>query len=101
MKLKTFDFLRERIANIEAAPELVANMAAPEIEAKFRADATTKRGNVPSYGEMGNVPIAVDIEGASLVVRGPDWCLQKAEEKGQVEEWLDIVQAKSREAMSA
>lgn len=91
MSIRAIDIIRERIVKIESSPIAVAIEAAPLIEEKLRADATTKRGNVPSYGDKGNVPITARARGASVVVSGPDWVLAKAQERGQVDEWVGIV----------
>ena len=91
MGLPAIDLIRKRIERIKAAPAVVAALAAPRIEAKLRADATTRRGNVPSYGKMGNVPIAVEARPEAIVIHGPDWVLRKAQELGQVDEWAGIV----------
>jgi hypothetical protein len=46
---------------------------------------------VPSYGQFGDVPIAVNVNGPNIEVNGPDWVLKKAQELGQVDDWLGIV----------
>lgn len=91
MSHRAFDRLRERIAQVRAAPDEIARAAGPRILAKFREDATTARGNVPSYGPKGNIPIAVEARPEAIVVTGPDWCIQKAQEKNQVESWTGII----------
>jgi hypothetical protein len=94
-----FDRIRERIVRVKGAPAVAAAAAAPRILAKLRADATTRRGNVPSYGEMGNIPIAVEALPEAIVVRGPDWVLRKAAKLGQVDEWADIVREEAARAL--
>jgi hypothetical protein len=96
-----FDRIRERIVRVKGAPAVAAAMAAPRIQAKLRADATTRRGNVPSYGEMGNAPITVEALPEAIVVRGPDWVLRKAAERGQVDEWVGIVREEASRAMAS
>ncbi len=49
---------------------------------------------------MGDVPIAVTVEGSSVHVSGPDWVLKLAQEKGQVAEWERII-AETSEQISA
>lgn len=94
-----FDALKTRLRRLVSAPAEIAFRAAPLIERKLRDDATTRRGNVPSYGRMGDVPIAVDVRGTSLEVKGPDWVLEKAREKGQVEEWAEIERETARRVL--
>lgn len=91
-----FDHLRKRIAEIKSAPALVAAASAPRIQAKFRADATTRRGNVPSFGKLGDVPITATARPEAVTITGPDWCVEKAVERGQVDEWVEIVREESR-----
>lgn len=91
MKVATIELLRERIVEIKASPITTAIAAAPVIEANLRRNARTKRGNVPSFGRMGDVPIAVKVNGPSIVVSGPDWVLKKAQQLGQVDEWVETV----------
>lgn len=86
-----FDRVRQRIVQVAASPAAIAAAAAPRIRAKLVADATTRRGNVPSYGAMGNVPIAASARADAIVIDGPDWVLKKARERGQVEAWVGIV----------
>lgn len=85
------ELLRARVTEIKAIPVVVARRVAPKIEARLRSDATTQRGNIPSYGERGDVPIAVEVRHEEIHVNGPDWVLQKAEQKGQVENWHDMI----------
>lgn len=96
-RLKTLDYFKARVRKLETSAVDAANAAAPQVEAQLISDATTRRGNVPSFGDFGNVPIAAQVEvtatGANISVNGPDWVLAKAEEKGQVEGWLGIVDA--------
>ena len=91
MSIRAIDILRERIVQIQASPVLTATAAAPLIEAKLKGDATTKRGNVPSFGKKGEARITATARGASVIVSGPDWVMQKAQDRGQVDEWIDIV----------
>ena len=89
--VKAIELVRKRVLEIKAAPFAAARGAAPRIEARLRADATTRRGNVPSFGRMGEVPIATEVRGDSIIIKGPGWVLAKAQEKGQVEDWKGIV----------
>lgn len=91
MGLRSFDHLRERIAKVRQAPAEISRAAAPRILAKFREDATTARGNVPSYGPNGDIPISVEARPEAIVVTGPDWCIEKAKEKNQLEAWTGII----------
>lgn len=100
-RLKSLKLLRERIVQVKGAPEVAAREAAPLIQAKLRGDATTKRGNVPSYGERGDVPITAQAAGATIAVTGPDWVMKIAQERGQVDEWCDIAASCASAAMGA
>ncbi len=96
-----FDSTKDLLIAVKAAPGIVAVAAARRVQAKFRADARTKRGNVPSFGKMGNVPIVAAARPEAIVVTAPDWCVAKADEKGQIAGWLDIVTEESDRAISA
>lgn len=94
-----FERVKVRIAEIKRAPVGVLRAAAPRIEAKLRADATTKRGNVPSYGKFGEVPIAVDVRAGQLAVTAAGWVMEKAKEEGQPKAWAGIVREEARRAL--
>jgi len=84
--------LRARIAALATAPARALPRAAARIQAKFRANATTKRGNVPLYGRMGDIPIEAVVEGDEAIrVTAADWVMGKARELGQQGEWAAIV----------
>lgn len=104
-RLKTLEYFKSRVRKLEVSAFDSAQMAAPQVEARLISDATTRRGNVPSYGEFGNVPINAQIEvtatGANINVNAPDWVLAKAEEKGQVDGWLGIVDATIQDIVGA
>ncbi len=87
--------LSERIVQIEGAPATIAAAAAPRIQAKLRADATTKRGNVPGFGEMGG-PITATSGSDSITVTAPDWVHEKASELKQPDGWVAIVADEAR-----
>lgn len=96
MSLPQIDRIRERLERVKAAPVKIAAAAAPLIQEKLRADATTKRGNVPAYGRMGNVPIVAEARPQAILVTGPSFVIRKAEEKGQIDEWVSIVRRESQ-----
>jgi hypothetical protein len=92
-----FDRIRARIKEILAKPKTAAERAAPRIEAKLKRDATTRRGNIPSFSPGGpDVPIAVTASGDEIKVGAVDWVLEKANEKGQPAEWAEIVREEVR-----
>lgn len=91
-----FERTKKRLVQMKAAPALVAKAAAPRIQAQFRADATTKRGNVPSYGDKGDVPITATPRPEAVVVSGPAWCVEKAQEKGQIDGWVGILKEEAQ-----
>lgn len=91
----TLHRLRARVADIEAAPSRALPRAAERIEARFRADATTRRGNVPGFGDMGG-PITVTAQATGLAVVAPAWVMDKAYELGQPEAWREILREELR-----
>lgn len=95
-----FDALKKRLDAIERVPVAALPRAAARIEAKLRADATTKRGNVPAYGPMGDVPIEATATADSIKVRAADWVMGKARDLGQPDEWTDILASEVRTAAS-
>lgn len=90
-RFAAIELCRDRLAQVRAHPEVTARFAAARIQENLIHHATTRRGNIPSYGAMGDVPIAVTVEGSSVHVSGPDWVLKLAQEKGQVAEWERII----------
>lgn len=90
--------LQIRLAQIERAPEEAKRRAAPRIQAKLREDATTRRGNVPAFGELGG-PITAAPVADGVVVRAPGWVHDVARKRGQPEEWQDILADELRDAL--
>ena len=84
------DVLRIRLREIAAAGSLALPRAAKRIEAKLRADATTKRGNVPEIS-------ATDTANA-VFVTAPEWVHTKAKDLGQPDDWKDILAEEVRRA---
>ncbi len=90
---------------VRRVTQTAAERAAPRIEEKLRADATTRRGNVPQFGPgpkghpMTYVPISATADGATVNVRAADWVMRKAAEKGQPEEWAAIVREEARRSL--
>ena len=94
-----FDALRSRLAVVATLPSAIATAAAPRIEAKLRADSTTKRGNVPSYGKFGDVPSTATASGDAVVVRTVDWVMRKAVELDEPDTWVAIVADEARKSV--
>ena len=92
----TFGKLQTFIAALPERVAAIAEKSAPEIEAKLRADATTGRGNVPSYGKFGDVPITARASGETITVTAAGWVMKKAIDLDQPEEWLGIVRENVR-----
>ncbi len=86
-----FAAIRKRIDEVEAAPAKVGVTAAARIQAKLRADSTTRRGNVPSFGKFGDVESVAEGSASEIRVTGAGWVIDRAKELGQVEEWRGIV----------
>ncbi len=97
--------LTARLDAIGSLLPQIAAKAAPRIEAKLRQDATTKRGNVPQTAPgpkgspSGTIPIVARAVGPAVEVSAPDWVLQKAIERGQVQGWIDIAGEATREVL--
>ena len=84
--------IRERLDDLSRFRGGVAlRAAATRIRLKLRKDATTRRGNIPSFGKFGNVLIAAQSTGTEVHVSAAPWVMRKAEELGQPAEWMDIV----------
>jgi hypothetical protein len=61
----------------------IAAEAAPIIEAKYRSDATNHLGHVPA--------LSVTPSGSAVSIDAPEWSLELADKKGQIDEWVDIL----------
>jgi hypothetical protein len=94
-----FDRVKLRIKAANEAVSKIAAAAAPLVQERFRTDATTNRGNVPSFGRMGDVPIVAEARPHMIAVSGPAWCVEKARQRGQTKEWRNIVQGEARRIM--
>ena len=98
----TFDRLQVFIAALPDRVSAIAEKSATEIAAKLRADATTKRGNVPQFSPGakghpgGDIPITATAAGDTITVSAPDWVLAKAIDRGQPDEWIGIVRENVR-----
>lgn len=89
--------LRAFVAALPERVPAIAEAAAPKIQAKLRADSTTGRGNVPSFGKFGDVPTTAEARGETIVVTAADWVMDKAIELDQPEAWIGIVRETVRE----
>jgi hypothetical protein len=81
-----FERLQIRLAQIERAPEEAKRRAASRVQEKLRSDATTKRGNVPGFAELGG-PITAESVPEGVAVRAPGWVHDVAERMDQPAEW--------------
>lgn len=93
-----FEKTKHRLNALKRAPAEALRQAAPRIQAKLRSDATTRRGNVPSFGKFGNIPITAKVRTGQVVVTGADWVMERANEEGQPKEWAEIVREETRKA---
>lgn len=84
--------LRSRIEvilrRVEQVPVTALPRAADRIQTKLRQDATTRRGNVPAFGELGG-PITAEPTSDGVTVRAPGWVHDVAEKRGQPSEWAE------------
>ena len=94
-----FESIKSRIATLPERAHSGLSNAAAEIQRKFRKDATTKRGNVPSFGKMGDIPIVAEVRPESVAVTGPAWRTAIARERGQTEDWKRVVVSKVNDAV--
>lgn len=87
------------VERVRTAPSRARAAVADRVAAKLRADATTKRGNVPEFaGAPGfsDNPIAATPTSEGVVVKAPAWVMRKAQEHGQPEDWSIIVEQELR-----
>jgi hypothetical protein len=94
-----FARMRDRLRRVQIAPEVALANAASRVQEKLTKDATSKRGNVPSFGKFGKVPIAATVSGNSLNVTAAEWVMKKAQSLGQPREWAAIVKDELRKAV--
>lgn len=86
-----FDAIRKRLRAIETAADRAAPRAARRIAAKLRQDARSRIGKVPE-------PIEATATATGIQVTAPDFVLKKAQEKGQIEGWKEILAEEIRDA---
>ena len=92
----SFERLQAFVAALPDRVPAIAAASAPQIAAQLRADATTGRGNVPSYGKFGDAPIAATASGDTITVSAAGWVLDKAIELDQPAKWMDIIRENVR-----
>jgi hypothetical protein len=86
-----FERIRQHLVEIQAAPARVAQASAPRIQAQLRADSTTRRGNVPSFGKFGDVPSVAVAVGDNIEVTCADWVMRQVDKRSQISSWVGIV----------
>ena len=96
-----FEKTKLRLEGMKKAPAEALRRAAPRIQAKLRSDATSGRGNVPSYGKFGDVPITATVRAGQVVVTAADWVMEKAKDEGQPKAWAGIIRDEGRKALKA
>jgi hypothetical protein len=94
-----FERAKHRIQALKKVPAEALRQAAPRIQAKLRSDATTARGNVPSYGKFGQIPITASVRAGAVVVTAADWVMEKAKAEGQPKEWAGILRDEVKKAV--
>jgi hypothetical protein len=90
---------KHRLEAMKRAPAEALRQAAPRIQERLRSDATTARGNVPSYGKFGTIPITATVRAGQIVVTAADWVMEKAKDEGQPKAWAAIVRKEARKAV--
>jgi hypothetical protein len=88
-----------RLEAMKRVPAEALRQAAPRIQAKLRSDATTARGNVPSFGKFGDIPITATVRAGQVVVTAADWVMEKAKDEGQPKAWAGIVREEARKVV--
>lgn len=88
-----------RLEAMKRVPAEALRQAAPRIQERLRSDATTARGNVPSYGKFGKIPITATVRAGQVVVTAADWVMEKAKDEGQPKAWARIVREEARKAV--
>lgn len=92
---------RARIREVVASTPAIARAAAPLIEARLRADATTRRGNVPQFPPLGpRIPITAEAVGSQVQVRAAGWVMRKVAQKGETVEWVKILRSVTRRKLA-
>jgi hypothetical protein len=90
---------KHRLEAMKKVPAEALRQAAPRIQARLRSDATTARGNVPSYGKFGEIPITATVRAGQVIVNGADWVMEKAKDEGQPKVWAGILHDEVRKAV--
>lgn len=90
---------KHRIEALKRVPAEALRQAAPRIQARLRSDATTTRGNVPSFGKFGDIPIIATVRAGGVTVTAADWVMEKAKDEGQPKVWAGIVRDEARKAV--
>lgn len=94
-----FEKTKHRLQGMKRAPVEALRQAAPKIHARLRSDATTARGNVPSFGKFGDIPITAKVRASQVVVTAADWMMEKAKDEGQPKAWAGIVRGEAKKAL--
>lgn len=76
------------LRRIEEVPARALPRAATRVQAHLREDATTRRGNVPGFGELGG-PITAAPTDDGVSVKAPGWVHDIAAREGQPASWSE------------
>jgi hypothetical protein len=94
------DRMQHRIREIRAVAPRALGSASAQIEETLRSDSKSKRGNVPSYGKFGNVPISAAANDTEIRVTAAAWVIARARDLGQPAKWAGIIRAKIAAALA-
>lgn len=86
------------LQRVEQVPVRALPRAAARVQARLRADATTRRGNVPGFAELGG-PIVATPTADGVSVKAPGWVHDIAEREGQPASWVEDVAIEVRAAL--
>lgn len=97
-----FEQTRSRLRQLARVGAIACPRAAARIQAKLRADSRTKRGNLPSFGRLGDVASVATASADGVTVTAAGWVHAVARKRGQVEEWrLILIEELARAALEA
>ena len=85
-----FAAVRARLAKLITPNGAALSVAAARIKRELVADATSKRGNVPSYAKFGDIPIDVKPVADGVSVTAADWVMSAARKYDEPSKWAAI-----------
>jgi hypothetical protein len=90
--------IKSRLRRTAEIARVAADAAAERIEEQFKSDATTRRGNVPSYGKFGDVPIRAEARPEGIFITAATWVHSAARKHDEMPKLVEIVRDEVRKA---